>query len=120
MIILSEDPNVFDNVRATLRSDGRFTETDGELRCDGSLAPLTNIYTVEIPPAEWDGWHSGDSQIPDPNSMAALIFETRSSAWIAEVGILLARRADKPLWFVDSEDTVWPADQVDPDRIALA
>jgi len=51
--------------------------------------------------------------------MSSLIFETRSPAWVAEVGVLLARGLKSPAWFVDSADLAWPVREVDPDRFAL-
>jgi hypothetical protein len=120
VIVVSEDLNLFDSVRATLRSDSRFIDTETGVHCDGSIAPLTNIYPVEMTHAEWDGWESGDSQMPDPTSMSALIFECRSPAWVAEVGMILAQGLETSVWFVDSASTAWPADRIDPDRIALA
>lgn len=44
---MSGNPHLFDSARATLRSDGRFVYRDGYLHCDGSVAPLTNIYAIE-------------------------------------------------------------------------
>ena len=120
MIVVSDNPNLFDNVRAALRSDRRFVDTDDGVHCDGSVAPLTNIYPIEMTPADWDGWESADSQMPDPKSLSGLIFECRSPTWIAEVGTLLAQALETPVWFVDSADAAWPAARVDPDRIALA
>jgi hypothetical protein len=112
---MSDDANLFDSVRAALRSDRRFTDTAEGIHCDGSVAPLTNIYPIEMTAAEWDGWESADSQMPDPTRMSALIFESRSPAWVAEVGALLARTLATPVWFVDTADIAWPADRVDPD-----
>lgn len=119
MIVVSDDPNLFESVRATLRSDSRFIDAGDGVHCDGSVVPLTNIYPVEMTPAEWDGWESGDSRMPDPWSMSALILECRSPTWVAEVGTLLAQGLERPVWFVDSASTTWPADRVDPDHIAL-
>ncbi|MFZ2502757.1 MAG: hypothetical protein WAW88_08825 [Nocardioides sp.] len=51
--------------------------------------------------------------------MTTPLFECRSPGWIAEVGRLIAPAADTAVWIVDSSDTLWPADEVDPDRIAL-
>ncbi len=91
MIVLSEDPNLFDSVRATLRSDGRFIDADDGVHCDGASVSLTNIYPIEMTPGEWDGWESTDPQMPDPRSMSTSIFECRSVVWVAEVGRLLAQ-----------------------------
>ena len=117
--MVSDDPNLFDSVRAALRSDGRFIEAVDGVHCDGLVAPLTSIYPVEMAPADWDGWESGASQMPDPRSLSALVFECRSPAWIAEVGTLLAQGLATPVWFVDAADAAWPADRVDQDRIVL-
>ncbi len=120
MIVVSDDPNLFHSVRAAFGSDIRFVNNDDGVHCDGSVAPLTNIYPVEMTPAEWDGWELGDSQMPHPKSLSALIFECQSPTWVAEVGTLLAQGLDRPVWFVDAADMAWPADSVDPGRIALA
>jgi hypothetical protein len=116
VIVVSDDPNLYDSVRAVLRADSRFIDAEDGVHCDGSVVPLTNIYPVEMAPAEWDGWGSGAR----PKSMSTLIFECRSATWVAEVGTLLAQGLKTPIWFVDSASTAWPADRVDPDRIALA
>lgn len=120
MIVVSSDPDLFDSVRAALRTDPRFIALDDLLHCDGSGAPLTNIYPVDMSLAEWEGWDSSSRNMPDPRAMSALIFECRSPAWIAEVGRLLANWLPEPVWFVDSTNTAWPAGDVDPDRVALA
>jgi hypothetical protein len=91
VIVLSKDRDLFNKVRATLHFDSRFIDADDGVHCDGSTAPLTNMYPIEMPPAEWDGWQSEDPQMPDPRFMSALSFECRSPTWIAEVGRLLAR-----------------------------
>jgi hypothetical protein len=51
--------------------------------------------------------------------MSTLMFECRSRAWVSEVGEILARGIDAPTWFVDSADTIWPADQIEAERVAL-
>lgn len=119
VIVLSEDPNLFESVRALVRLDGRFIDGRDRLHCDGTSAPLANIYPTEMVSVEWDNWESTDPQMPDPRSMSALIFECRLAGWIAEVGRLLAEGLETRVWFVDAMDTAWPADQVDPNRIAL-
>ena len=58
--------------------------------------------------------------MPDPKHMSALIFESRSSTWVAEVGALLTRTLETPIWFVDAAGIAWSADQIDPARVALA
>jgi hypothetical protein len=118
-MVLSQNPNLFDSVRAVLRSDSRFIYADEGVHCDGSIVPLTNIYPIEMAPAEWDGWELTDTEMPDPRSMSVLVFECRSAEWIAEVGTLLARGLETRVWFVDSADTAWPAEQVDPQQISL-
>jgi hypothetical protein len=120
VIVVSEDPNLFASVRATLRPDSRFIEVRDGVHCDGTVVPLTNIYPIEMAPAEWDGWTPGPSQMPDPTSMSALIFECQSPEWVAEVGTLLAQSLEAPIWFVDAVNTAWAANRVDVDRIALA
>jgi hypothetical protein len=120
VIVVSSDLNLFESARAVLRADDRFTDAGDYLHCDGSVAPLTNIYPVEMTSADWEGWEPGGSDMPDPKSMSAVVFECRSPEWVAEVGSLLAQGLEMPVWFVDSADCAWPADRVDPDRIALA
>lgn len=117
MIVVGPQVDLFDSVRAVLLADGRFIDGDDTIHC---VAPLTNIYPVPMAPAEWAGWESGDSGMPDPGTMQNLVFECRSPAWIAEVGRMLAGGLEGPVWFVDSADVAWPADRVDPDRVRLA
>ena len=86
----------------------------------GSVAPLTNIYRVKMTDAEWDRWRPNDSDMADAKHMTTLMFESTSPAWVAEVGKMLAQTLAHPIWFVDSADVAWPADRVDPARVALA
>jgi len=118
-IIVSVDPDLWANVRTALMADSRFIDAGDTLHCDGSAAPLTNIYPVEMTPSDWDAWDPDAVQMPDPRTMSALLFECRSSAWVGEVGRLLAQALETPIWIVDSDDAIWPAGQVDPDRIRL-
>jgi hypothetical protein len=120
VIVVSNEENFFESVKATLLRDARFIDLGDDLHCDGLVAPVTNIYPVDIPDVEWDGWEPTDKHMPDPRSMSALVFECRTPAWIAEVGSLLAQCLPSPVWFVDAADVAWPAGQVDVDHIALA
>jgi hypothetical protein len=120
VIVLSSDPDLFDNVRAVLGSDPRFIVAGDTVHCDGSVAPLTNIYPVETELAEWADWDATVGEMPDPRTSSLLIFESRSPEWVAEVGRLLAQGLAAPVWFVDSADTAWPAGQVDAARVRLA
>jgi hypothetical protein len=119
VIVLSSDPDLFDCVRAAVRSDSRFIDVGDALHCDGSASPLSNIYPVQNDPIDWEDWDAA-AGMPDPCTMSALIFESRSAEWVAEVGKLIAAHLDAPTWFIDSTGAAWPADQVDPDRVALA
>lgn len=106
---------------SALVPDGRFTFVgDDLLHCDGSGAPLTNIYPVEKSEVGWAGWQKIQDGMPPPAQMTSLIFETSSPEWVAEVGLLLAAASEASMWFVDSKDIAWPVGEVDPNRIALA
>lgn len=120
MIVLSSDPDLFDNVRALLGSDPRFIDAGDTVHCDGSVSPLTNIYPVETDTVEWEDWDVATSEMPDPRTSSLLIFESQSPEWIAEVGRALAQGLTAPVWIVDSADAIWPADQIDAARVALA
>ncbi|MFC5266846.1 hypothetical protein ACFPJ1_32420 [Kribbella qitaiheensis] len=118
MIVLGSNADLFGDVRRALLADSRFIAAGDTIHCDGAAAPLTNIYAVDMNPAEWEGWDSTGG-IPDPRTMSTLMLECRSPAWVAEVGEILTRGLEAPIWFVDSADTVWPADQIDAERVAL-
>lgn len=118
-MILSSDPSLFANVRRLLGSDPRFIDTGVELHCDGSAAPLTNIFPVETASVSWDNWDDSKPDLPDPRTSSVLILESRSPEWIAEVGRALAEGLDASVWVVDSADTIWPADGVDPAQLVL-
>jgi hypothetical protein len=120
VVVLSSDPDLFDNVRAVLASDPRFIVDGDTVHCDGSVSPLTNIYPVETDPAEWADWGAAAGKTPDPRTSSLLMFESRSPEWVAEVGRLLADGLSAPVWFVDSADTAWPSDRVDATRVVLA
>lgn len=120
VLVLSRELDLFEAVRHAVAEDTRFHVTDGALHCDGTAAPLTNIYPVESESADWEDWVPSDSSMPDPRNMSQLIFECRSPEWVAEVGSLFDASIEAPVWFLDATDFVWPAGQVDPSRIALA
>jgi hypothetical protein len=118
VIVLGSNADLFDDVRRTLLADSRFIDAGDTVYCDGAAAPLTNISAVDLSPAEWEGWDS-TGEMPDPRTMSTLLLECRSPAWVAEVGEILGRGLDAPLWFVDSADTVWPAGRIDAQQVAL-
>ena len=117
---MSDDPNLFRSVASALGSDDRFRVEGEDLHCDGSSAPLTNIYPIENLESDWEDWQPGDSGMRNPAQMSSLIFETRSPEWVAEVGLLLAQALKAQVWFVDSVGVAWRVGEVDPGRIALA
>lgn len=104
VIVLSSDPDLFDHVRAVVRDDNRFINVSDLVHCDGSAAPLTNIYPAQNDPVDWDGWEPVPG-MPDPRTMSALIFECSSAEWVAEVGTLLVhgRRASDVVWDGEEE-----------------
>lgn len=120
VLILSADSNLFGNVRAALLPDARFIDAGDAVHCDGSSAPITDIYPVRMDPDDWEDWHTETAEMPDPRTMSVRIFETRSPEWLAEVGTILARGLSAPVWFVDSGDRAWPADQIVLSQFALA
>ncbi len=118
-ILVANDPDLFDNVRGTLLRDERFIDAGDVIHCDGSAAPLTNIYPVEMTAADWAGWSPGGNLRADVGTASTLLFECRSASWVAEVSRLLSEDLAVPIWVVDSADKVWPAASVDPERITL-
>jgi hypothetical protein len=117
---MSDDPHLFRTIVPIFRSDSRFMAVGDGLLCDGSAAPLTNIYPIENLESHWEDWQPNDSGMRNPAQMSSLIFETRSAAWVAEVGLLLAHALEAQAWFVDAGGVAWPVGEVDPGRIALA
>lgn len=120
VLIVSADPAPFEDVRTVLSADARFTVTADLVHCDGSAAPLTNMYAIEASPAEWADWESQVEEAPDPGSSSLLVFETWSPSWVAEVGQLLANGLGAPAWFIDSADTLWTVGDVDAAQVALS
>jgi hypothetical protein len=120
VLVVSAEDGLFHAVSQAVADDPRFVMAVDTLHCDGTAAPLTNIYPVEPVTAEWEDWETDDSSMPDPSTMSQLIFECRSPEWVAEVGRLIAAGVEAPVWFVDSSDVAWPADRVDPSRASLA
>lgn len=116
--VLSDDRLLLERARAALSDDVRFIVSSDGLHCDGLVAPLTNLYTVDNSPDDWEGW-GPDRGLADPATMTTLLLECRSPRWIAEVGVLLADASTTQVWIVDSADVVWPAAEVDPERIAI-
>jgi hypothetical protein len=117
-IVLGSNADLFGDVRRPLLADSRFIDAGDAIHCDGAAAPLTNVYAVDLSPDEWEGWDS-TGQMAGPRTMSTLPLECRSPAWVAQVGEILGWGLDAPLWFVDSADTVWPADRIDAQQVAL-
>lgn len=120
VLVLSAESDLFRAVREAFTNDARFVVAGDTLHCDGTVAPLTNIYPVEPVAAEWDDWQTDDESMPDPSTMSQLIFECGSPEWVAEVGRLIAAEVAEPVWFLDSRDIAWSAGRVDPSRVSLA
>lgn len=66
---MSADPNLYETIRTTLTADCRFVDAGDGLHCDGSAAPLTNIYPVEPAPGDWEGWDARAGEISDPQAL---------------------------------------------------
>jgi len=118
VLLLSSDPFLFSSVRTVLLLDPRFVDGADIVHCDGTIAPLTNIYAIENGMTEWQNC-THDPRLPDPSTKSMLIFECRSPTWVAEVCGLLAAAFELPLWVVDSDEKVWPAVEVDANAIIL-
>jgi hypothetical protein len=116
--VLSHDHDLFAHVRALFAVDARFVVSEDLVHCDGRTAPLTNIYPTQTEASEWADWES--ETLPSPADCSQLIFETRDSEWVAEVGARLAEGLIEAVWLVDSADALWPAAQVDASKVALA
>lgn len=86
-LIVSEDRDVFEKLRMAVQNDHRFIAADGVVHCDGTAAPLTNIYPIDAAEADWESWVT-ETPLSNPQSMTTLLFECRSPEWIAEVGRL--------------------------------
>ena len=87
-MLLSTDPDFFDHVRSVSRNEDRFVDTVGNVHCDGSVAPLTNINPVIMDHEEWSGGAGHESTVPDPRTMPTLLFDCRPPEWVDEVGAL--------------------------------
>lgn len=48
-LILSDDRHLFERLRAAVEQDDRFDVVDDLVHCDGTAAPLTNIYPSPRP-----------------------------------------------------------------------
>lgn len=118
VLVVGSSEDLFADVQRALLLDRRFLATEALVHCDGAGAPLTNIYPVDLAAAEWDGFAEREG-MPDPRDMSTLILECRDPAWVAAVGRLVADHATAPIWVVDSADRVWPAGEIDPERLSL-
>ncbi|MBO1752548.1 hypothetical protein J4G33_12115 [Actinotalea sp. BY-33] len=116
---MSTDPHLYDSVREVLDGDPRFIHLDDHLHCDGSSAPLTNIYPVDVSPVEWEGGLHR-SHVAGPAGDVGRDLRVSLTGMDRGVGRLVASRLVEPLWIVDSTETAGPAGAVDPDRVALA
>ncbi|THV42045.1 hypothetical protein [Glycomyces buryatensis] len=122
LLVVSNDPELFGKARRALAGDGRFRVSADLIHCDGTDAPLTNLYAVEVASAEWEDWSptgGAAAAVPAPPFAANLLLECRSPEWAAEVGRLIAATVDEAVWLIDSADVVWPAGEVEASRLAL-
>ena len=122
VILVSDDPDLFQSASDVLLKDPRFQASVSNLHCSEGEAPLTNIYPVVSQAAEWRDWAGTASEgaTPNPRTMSNVLIESRSAGCIAEIGVRLAKGLASPAWFIDSADVAWPVGRVDPRRIALA
>ncbi len=51
--------------------------------------------------------------------MSATMVECRDGARVAALSLVVAEAIDQPVWFFDAADTVWRADEINPDEVAL-
>lgn len=116
--VIGHSPQLFEDVRRVLLADQRFLDDGDNIHCDGTTAPLTNIYAIDTLAVQWHAWNPVDG-IDDPATMSTFLLECRSPAWVAAIGRMLADAMVEPVWFIGSDDVVWPAGSVDTDRVRL-
>ena len=116
--VLGQSADFFEHVQRVLLSDARFIDHGDHIHCDGTSAPLTNIYAVQNHPWEWEGW-APIPGMPNPQTMSTLLLECRDPEWVAVIGRKIADGLVEPVWLVDAHEAVWPAAAVDAARIKL-
>lgn len=83
---------------------------------------LFNVFTDsdEFQERDWrEGWNESARTDSPPENGIAWYIECRSEDVFARVIRNAASLAPGRLWVLDSNDVVWPADAIDPERIAL-
>ena len=71
-------------------------------------------YAFEWDPGPWRRTTFSGQPVPDLRSATCLLVETRSGELAARIGRLAADRLPDDVWFIDHNDVVWAASEVDP------
>ena len=83
---------------------------------------LFNVFTDadDVQEQDWrEGWRESERSDGPPEAGVAWYIECRSEEVVARVLGEASAVAPGRLWVLDSNDVVWPADAIDPKRIAL-
>lgn len=121
--LVSYDPDLFLHVRAVLVEMGAKSSGDGvQLQDEGS-----RLFTVEgnLNPAVAFDWQvgpfliEGDFELPDMTAVTPCLIECRWECWFAEIVRHIACKLQSPAWVLDCNGVIWPAAEVDPQRVRL-
>lgn len=97
---------------------------------DGHIATVTDrgvqaalIYPISLSAEERVGLDRlttpDGNNVPDLTNVDAVMIECSSGDEVARLGRALASALPAAVWFLDTADQVWPAGDVDPQRVAL-
>lgn len=121
--LISDDEDLAARVWSAMRTLGVTAVADAAQITEGEGKSLSIEGELDEAIA-WD-WQEGPFEFrgpepyPEMSRMSALLVQCRSEEMIADWMGRLAALVDVPLWVLDGEGVVWPADDVDPSQVRL-
>jgi hypothetical protein len=120
--VLSEDSRLFEVAREVLEARGG-SAVDDVAQFRGLDGFLLTIYRDEYP---GDNFRTepftspeGSGDIPPIADMHAVTVECRSERLLIDVVQSVAAAAERPVWVLDNESVLWPANDLDPVTLSL-
>ncbi len=121
-LVLSEDSRLFETAREVITRLGG-TSVEDVAQMDGPDGFLLTAFRVHDP-GDYVGEEpfvlaEGAVDAPDMAHVHAADIECRSEALFVDVGRSIAAAARHPVWVLDGNSVLWPADRLDPATIVL-
>jgi len=122
--LVSDDSELYEEVRDALLRSGAAAAAGDVVQLRDEKGNLLTVYGQLPSATEWE-WREGSitrrsaSDAPNMATATACWVECRSEEAFSLIVRRLAHELSHPLWVLDGDGVLWPADEIDPAQVRL-